>query len=178
MGLLDPSEMPHVLGTMVPASFYLVTRDPAPLAGMEYPRWEGLSWGALAELGLVHVVCLTDDACAYDPSPLRSPVCSRLQDLASGASPRNPSREEKKVRQAAAEVLAWLQAGEGVVIHCEGGTGRTGTVLGCVLRGLGYPLDEVLAYLDRITRARNREKWPESDWQAAVVRRYVPQGQV
>lgn len=42
MGLLEPSDMPRVLGTKVPGSFYLVTRDPAPLAGMEYPRWEGI----------------------------------------------------------------------------------------------------------------------------------------
>ena len=174
MGLLEPSDMPRILGTKVPASFYLVTCDPAPLAGMEYPRWEGLSWRALAGLGLAHVVCLTDEASLYDPSPLPPPVCVQLQDLAGEATPDDPLHEERMVRQAAADTLAWMRAGEGVVVHCEGGTGRTGTVLGCVLRGLGYTADEVLAYLDRVTKARGHEKWPESDWQADMVRRFVP----
>jgi len=174
VGLLEPSEMPRVLGTKVPGSFYLVTRDPATLAGMEYPRWEGLSWGALAELGVVHVVCLTDDAPEYDSTPLLLSVCIRLQDLIGGVTPDDPALEERKVRQAASDTLTWLRAGEGVVVHCEGGTGRTGTVLGCVLRGLGYSFNEVLAYLDRVAKARGHTMWPESEWQAAVVRRFVP----
>jgi hypothetical protein len=173
LGLLEPREMPHIPGTKVPESFYLVTRDPAPLAGMEYPCWEGLSWKALADLGLVHVVRLTEETCAYDPAPLQLTYDIRLEDLAGGAPPERPTLEEKKVRRLARVVLARLRAGEGVVAHCEGGTGRTGTVLGCVLRGLGYSAEEVLAYMDRITRARGRTKWPESEWQADVVRRYV-----
>ncbi len=173
VGLLEPSEMPRIPGTRVPESFYLVTREPAPLAGMEYPRWEGLSWSALARLRLVHVVCLTDEACVYDPSPLRSPICIHLQDLASGVPPTDATAEEQLVRKAVAEVLSRLWAGEGAVVHCEGGTGRTGVVLGCVLRALEYTADEVLAYLDRIAKARGRGEWPESDWQADVVRRYV-----
>jgi Swiss Army Knife protein, DSP-PTPase phosphatase domain len=171
--LLETADMPQVPGTNVPESLYLVTRDPSPLAGMEYPRWEGLSWKALAGLGLVHVVCLAEGACEYDPSPLRRITGPRLQDMAGGAPPDNPALEEEKVRPAALDVLALLRAGEGVVVHCEGGTGRMGTVLGCVLRGLGYRSEEVATYLDRLTKARGRNMWPESEWQAAVVRGFV-----
>ena len=173
MPLLEPSDMPHVAGTRVPHDFYLVTRDPAPLAGMAYPDWEGLSWGALAELGLVHVVCLSEQRIAYVPSPLAPPFHMPLEDLFGGRYPKEPDREETKVRRAAAAALAWLRAGEGVVVHCDGGTGRTGTVLGCVLRGLGCSAEEVLVYLDRITKDRGGEQWPESPWQGDVVRRFV-----
>jgi len=156
----------------VPESFYLVTRDPAPLAGMEYPRWGGFSWEALAVLGITHVVSLVGESLGYDPSPIRSSFCVRLQDLFGGVLPADPVVEEERIREAATDVLEHLRRGEGVAVHCEGGTGRTGTVLGCVLRGLGHEPGVVEAYLDRLMKARGRPGWPESEWQAAVVRRF------
>lgn len=174
VALVEPADMPPVPGTKVPESFYLVRRDPAPLAGMEYPKGESFSWASLAGLGLKHVVCLTDEVCTYDPAPLRLLIAIRLQDLVGGVAPDDPGVEERRVRQAALAVLNRLRNGEGVVVHCDGGTGRTGTVLGCVLRGLGHGSEEVLAYLDRLARARGRDQWPESDWQATMVKTFVP----
>jgi hypothetical protein len=173
VGLIEPADMPLVPRTRVPHSFYLVTREPAPLAGMEDPTWEGMSWASLAELGLRHVVCLTDEVCTCNPAPLRLLLPIRLQDLVGGAAPDDPGLEERRVRQAALAVLGKVRGGEGVVIHCAGGTGRTGTVLGCALRGLGYASDEVLSYLDRLTKARSRRAWPESEWQAVMVRTFI-----
>jgi protein-tyrosine phosphatase len=174
MGLIEPEEMPSILGTIVPHSLYLVTRAPAPLAGMAFPDWDGLSWANLAALSLEHVVCLTDEVCPYDPAPLHLLLPIRLQDLIGGAAPDDPVLEERRVRQATLAVLGKLRQGEGVVVHCAGGSGRTGTVLGCVLRGLGYSPDEILSYLDRVMKARGREGWPESEWQATIVRRFLP----
>lgn len=75
-----------------------------------------------------------------------------------------------KIDRAVHATLALLRAGEGVVVHCLGGTGRTGTVLGCVLVQLGHDADEVVRYLDGLHRSRSRAGWPEAAWQADVVR--------
>ncbi len=47
----------------------------------------------------------------------------------------------------------------GVIVHCVGGTGRTGTVLGCVLRELGKSANEIIDCLDTIDKARDRKGW-------------------
>lgn len=61
----------------------------------------------------------------------------------------------------------------GVYIHCWGGVGRTGTVIGCLLadRGLGY--DEALTTLAmlRAGTSKGDRTAPETDEQRAVIRR-------
>jgi protein-tyrosine phosphatase len=69
-------------------------------------------------------------------------------------------------------VLSRLDRGEGVVIHCVGGTGRTGTVLGCVLRSMGYSAEDIIAYLNELNLGRGKRGWPESPWQAEIVRNF------
>jgi hypothetical protein len=53
-----------------------------------------------------------------------------------------------------------LAAGRTVYLHCRGGVGRTGTVLGCYLVRQGRTADEALASIDG----------PETDEQRAFVR--------
>jgi protein-tyrosine phosphatase len=63
----------------------------------------------------------------------------------------------------------------GVYIHCWGGIGRTGTVVGCVLADEGLTYDEIvtrLAALRRGSRKENRQA-PEMPAQHELIKRRV-----
>jgi hypothetical protein len=66
-----------------------------------------------------------------------------------------------------------LRTGRGVVVHCQGGTGRTGTVIACTFKLLGMPTDAVLQYMTEVNKSRQKypgwKGWPESDWQRCQV---------
>lgn len=160
--------MPRVEGVRIPHDLYWVLQDPAPLAGMTYPSW-GTPWKRLHAVGFRHVVCLTHEHPQYDPGPLSILFSTRLEDLVGQRQPQNPRRERDGIERAAQSALARLEAGEGVVVHCAGGTGRTGTVIGVVLRLLGMSAADVVRYLDRLNRRRGQDGWPESPWQASLI---------
>jgi hypothetical protein len=151
----------------VPDDLYWITRAPVALAGMSYPG--RADWKLLHEHGIGHVVCLSTDRPGYDPAPC-SLTAVRLQDLVSGGEPDEPVKERALVEQAAADVVDRLDRGIGVAVHCMGGRGRTGTVIGVALVRLGHDPEMVVTHLDGIAKARGRRGWPESPWQATVVR--------
>jgi len=153
---------------MVPGDLWWVCVEPTPLAGMAYPR--SGAWDVLAERGFVHVVDLTRDAARYDPSPLTSHAFG-LADLIARRRPPDPDRDEARIVAAARLVAERWSAGEGVVVHCHGGRGRTGAVLGSALVRLGHDPDAVVDWLHRVQRTRGRRGWPEQRWQAEVVAR-------
>jgi len=167
--VLSVDEMPRVEGLGVPNDFYVLVETPARLAGMAYPR-DSTPWHALANLGLRHVVCLTHRLPLYDPSPLSFLYAADLQDLYGGVAPARPDEERGKIEAATSRILAALGRGEGVVVHCVGGTGRTGTVLAAVLTDLGLGLPNVVAALGDIHRIRGT-LWPESPWQREFIER-------
>lgn len=158
-------------GLQVPGQLYLVLKEPAPLAGMAYP-FPGMPWRLLSKAGISNVVCLCGYAVDYDPAPLQVLYAAELEDLHHGNSPADPEREEGVVRAAVSTINERLAKGEGVAVHCVGGTGRTGTVIGCVLRSMGYAADDVIRYLDELNKARGRRGWPEAPWQAGMVKKY------
>jgi hypothetical protein len=140
---------------------FVLLEAPAPLAGMAFPARD-TDWVALNRRGFQRLVRLHPGD--YDPSPLAVDEIV-LEDLVGGGVPREPSRERKRVLQAGRLVAEGVRRGEGVIVHCLGGVGRTGTVLGCALRELGYSADEAVAAI----RA-HRPSWPESPWQEELVR--------
>jgi len=145
---------------MIP-SLFVVTTTPAPLAGMAFPP-AGTDWPALGRRGFSFVIRL--HAADYDPAPLRAEDVA-LEDLHGGAVPLDRAAEERRIWDAARLAAQHLGHGEGVVVHCLGGTGRTGTVLACALRELGRSADEAI---DAVRE--HRPNWPESPWQEEVVR--------
>lgn len=166
--LLSVIDMPRLSGIETPGRFYQVLREPAPLAGMAYPH-PNTPWQVLFDAGFHWVVGLTGPEPAYDSSPVQILRFLDLEDLYSGLPPQDPERERRLIWEAVGAILEKLRAGEGVIVHCMGGTGRTGTVLGAVLRRLNFVGPEVVNYLDGLHRARGKPGWPESDWQAQLV---------
>jgi hypothetical protein len=167
--LLPPGARPGFLGPLaVPGDLWWVCIEPTPLAGMAYPRTG--AWDELAARGFGHVIDLTRDASKYDPSPLVSHA-SKLSDLIVRRRPPDAARDEARIATAAALVADRWRAGEGVVVHCLGGRGRTGAVIGSALVRLGHEPDAVVDWLHRVQRTRGRRGWPEQQWQAEVVGR-------
>ena len=140
---------------------FVVVREPALLGGMGYPPPD-TDWASLHREGFRHVVRLHPGE--YDPAPLLV-ADFQLEDLHGGRTPGDPESERSRVLDAAKAAAGWVADGEGVIVHCVGGTGRTGTVLVCALRYLDYPLHEAI----QLVRA-HRPGWPESDWQEELVR--------
>ena|ERR1700675_374882 len=133
---------------------------------MSYPRSN--VWEPLHHAGIRHVVCLTHAEAPYDPAPL-SVHHAPLQDLYTRHEPDDPERERDQARAAARFVVERLDAGEGVVVHCHAGRGRTGTVIGSALVMLGHDPATVVDWLHRVQRTRGKRGWPEQPWQAGVV---------
>ena len=157
-----------------PQKFYAVARAPGLLAGMAYPS--GTDWDSLHKTGYRHVVRLTEKVAAYDPAPLSVLYATALKDLAGGAIPDDPKHEEECIREAVSLILPRVGEGEGVAVHCAGGTGRTGTVLACALKTLGLPPDDVISHMKSVNAARTKypgwKGWPESTWQKGVFDRF------
>lgn len=167
-GLLPPGAYTGFLGNLcVPDDLYWLSRAPVALAGMSYPG--RADWALLHAEGIGHIVCLTHDAVPYDASPC-TVTARRLQDLVSGGPPADPAQELALVERAADDVVTHVRREIGVAVHCMGGRGRTGTVLGVALVRLGHDPDAVVDYLHRVAIGRGRRGWPESTWQSDVVR--------
>lgn len=168
--MLEVDEMPDVDGLEIPGQLWWALSAP-PLAGMAYPT-DDACWTRLHAAGFRAVVGLTATHAPYDPQPLDH-FGVNLQDLVSGGPPRDPTRELEAIRSAVQHILNRLAHGDGVVVHCAGGRGRTGTVVGATLVALGHGPNEVTDWLHRVHTARNRPGWPESPWQREQLHRFV-----
>ena len=68
-------------------------------------------------------------------------------------------------------ITSQMEQGHRVYVHCWGGVGRTGTVLGCLAVERGVPPEKALGELERL-RARTQRAWreaPETAEQRGVI---------
>ena len=91
-----------------------------------------------------------------------------LDDLADGRSPSDPSEEAQRIVAVAVMIRERIRRREGVIVHCDAGNGRTGTVLACVLIELGLGSCDA----DRVLRQAG-VGWPESPWHEELVGSYL-----
>jgi protein-tyrosine phosphatase len=148
-------------------------RDAPALAGMAAPH-EGFPFGVLAGLGFDAIVSLTGPT-SYDPAPLFT-YHYTLRDLFGQQAPPDPQAELAAVARAVQCVRSLRDAGQGVVVHCGAGIGRTGLVIGAVLVGEGETLTVTCAWLDAVQRRRCARGWPESPWQLEALRALATAG--
>lgn len=167
MHLIDPSAGKPIPGLKLPNDFYWMVTTPAPLAGMRLPQ-PNWPWTEIEKAGFTRVVSL--HPAKYEPTPLVQLRDVNLEDLVHGGPPANADAEIKNIDKVVTAILDELHSKQGVVVHCWGGRGRTGTVIGCVLRNLGFAADEIVSFLDHVHKSRGKPGWPESPWQSALVR--------
>ncbi|MEX1007726.1 MAG: hypothetical protein WD271_07740 [Acidimicrobiia bacterium] len=163
--LLDPRNAldPDVDG------IWWAAREPLALGGMPRPR-NGFPLARLAAARDVSaIVCLAGTEVVYDATALRWQGFE-LQDLYGALAPADASAEWLRVTEAAVATRELLDDGLGVIVHCAGGTGRTGTVIGAVLVSLGREPNAVAVWLDAVHKLRGRPGWPESPWQTEALR--------
>ena len=174
--LLDPNRTPAVGGLRVPGQFYQVLAAPMLLAGAQLPG-KAFPWRELHKSGYRSVVCLCSENPRYCAAPLQVIFARDLQDFAACPTPPDePEQESQLIGQAVDLTLKEIRGGRGVLVHCAGGRGRTGTVIGGVLCRLGYDFKETVDYLDGLHQLRGKPGWPEHPWQAEVLQRFIPSG--
>jgi ADP-ribosylglycohydrolase len=135
----------------------------------------------LVDSGIRTFVDLTtpaDRLDSYEPI-LRAVASARQLDLrhVSFPIPDNDVVADAAYDTATATIEEALERG-GVYLHCWGGVGRTGTVVGCVLADEGLSYDEIierLATLRHGSRKENRRA-PEMPVQHDVIKRRVASG--
>lgn len=145
---------------------WFVTADGPPLAGMAAPKTR-LDVDLLGPLGFDVVVSLVGPP-SYDTGAFQVDVFS-LEDLHGRDQPRDVAAEQEVIHRAAGRLIERLGRGHGVIVHCAAGVGRTGTVVGAALVGLGHRATTVTTWLDTVQRLRGFDGWPESPWQVQVL---------
>jgi hypothetical protein len=161
--------LPENIGGVNP---YRVIGGIAPLFGMRHPmHFNEDERKRLAEelyaAGVRHLINLSKEApdTSYLGGNFLTTFCAITDQ-----GPQN-SVEERTLSFGVDAALRALKQGEGVVIHCHGGTGRTGTAIGCILRKLGKGSgNQIVSWLNKLNINRGKRGWPEDPTQEKIVK--------
>lgn len=75
-------------------------------------------------------------------------------------------RDMHGFREGIEQIAASLRAGDAVMLHCAAGIGRTGTAAACLLKHMGFSVDEAMQ------RVRDAGSNPETALQSGLVDRF------
>ena len=116
-----------------------------------------MDWKRMSSIGFRWVICACSEDPGYDPFPLKFLARIGLTDLSAKGQPDNPSAEFEQIAAVASQAFSKLNEG-GVLVHCEGGRGRTGTIIGAILRHCGCGAAEVIDFLNGAYRDAGRPR--------------------
>jgi hypothetical protein len=138
-------------------------------------RWPGLEmdWKRMSSVGFRWVICACSEDPGYDPFPLKFLARIGLTELSAKRQPDDPDTEFDQIAAIASQAFSKMNEGD-ILVHCEGGRGRSGTIIGAILRHCGYGAAEVIDFLDAAYRDAGRPCWPEKPWQSQVIERVGP----
>jgi len=152
-----------------------------PYPGNPDAARERATLGAFLDFGVRRFVDLTEpgEHPPYEPT-LRRITSGRGLDVNHTrlAIPDKSVPTRERMRAILDLLNADLDQGESVYLHCRGGAGRTGTVVGCFLIERGVEPDDALAQIaaDRSGIDSRRGRWssPETDEQRRFVLGWRP----
>jgi len=142
--------------------------------------------GEFLDVGVTRFIDLTEDGEGAGQHRILQPYATLLRTLAAdrgiGAEHlRMPIKDVTvpsvvEMRQILATIRRELDQGEAVYVHCRGGVGRTGTVVGCLLVEDGTPPAEVLERIAEMRAGtdRSQRRSPETEQQREFVRSWRP----
>ena len=165
----------------IPNSYWVV---PGRFAAGEYPgHWNDSQADAklaqMLDAGIDYFVDLTqsrDRLCPYAPTAQRQAE-SRCMSVEHASHPIRDLGVPRSPQQTAATLDAIddaMENGKTVYVHCWGGVGRTGTVVGCWLVRHGHTgeaaLRQVGEWFRQMPKARPYSRSPETSQQRDYVR--------
>ena len=172
----------------IPNSYWLL---PGRFAAGEYPGEKdpaqaAVKLRALLDAGIDHFVDLTEERDGLEPYAAIAHAEARSAGL-SIAHERHPITD-LSVPRSRDEMIAILDAidealddGRTVYLHCWGGVGRTGTVVGCWLVRHGRTGEEALAQLrawwQGVAKVQRKPESPETPSQFRYVREWTEPAQ-
>jgi hypothetical protein len=153
------------VSTPIPGSYWVV---PGRLLAGEYP-WALVDRDAAAAVGITSFVDLTEE---HEGLPRYDALLAKDVRFARRAIPDFGCPSPERMSETLDLIDAELERGEVVYLHCFGGRGRTGTVVGCWLVRHGSSGEEALAKIKNLRKdiPQATQASPETPDQCELVR--------